>query len=78
MIPPDSDITGTLARIAAALERLVPPSVRDVDPATGNAFVWTGAHLRAVLFPPVRPLSLLLGIESQKAALLTNAERHAA
>ena len=78
MIPPDSDITGTLARIAAALERLAPQSLAGTSPATGDAFVWTGADLRAVAFPPVRPLSLLIGIESQKAALLGNVERHAA
>ncbi len=78
MIPPDSDIPGTLARIAAALERLGPPSVTDANPATGDAFVWTGAELRAATVSPVRPLSLLLGIDSQKAVLLANVERHAA
>lgn len=77
MIPPDSDISGTLVRIAAALERLAPTVAADSDPATGDAFVWTGDHLRTVAFAAVRPLALLLGIESQKAALHTNAERHA-
>ena len=77
MIPPDSDISGTLARIAAALERLAPSTNTDSDPTRGEAFVWTDDSLCAVAFPAVRPLALLLGIESQKAALHTNAERHA-
>ncbi len=34
MIPPDSDISGTLVRIAAALERLAPTVAADSDPAT--------------------------------------------
>ncbi len=78
MIPPGSGLADTLARIVDALERLAPAGSGDADPAAGDAFVWTGSHLRAVAFPPVRPLPLLLGIEAQKEALLTNAERHAA
>ena len=76
-IPPARDIADTLQRIAAALERLAPPDTGGDDPLGGEAFVWTGAQLRTVPFPPVRPLELLLGIEAQKDALRENVTRHA-
>jgi predicted AAA+ superfamily ATPase len=67
-----------LSRIAEALERLSPPSPPPASLAGADAFVW---HPPATLVPvPVVsrvPLSLLQGIEPQKALLLENTERFA-
>lgn len=77
MIDPYRDIYATLARIADALERLAPAPAAAADPKRGDAFVWTGSALRAVDSLKAQPLDRLLGIDSQKAALLANSERHA-
>lgn len=67
------DQTEALARIAAALERLAPPPPGPADLSASDAFVW---RPRAGGLVPVRPaaldLDLLIGIDSQKAALLAN------
>jgi predicted AAA+ superfamily ATPase len=77
MIDPDRDISATLSRIADALERLAPPAAVSADPAAGSAFVWSGTLLRSVAAPRAQPLDRLLGIDSQKAAVLENSRRHA-
>ena len=64
----------TLARIAAALERLAPPPAPPVDLDAADAFVWHPAPAR---LDPVAAVSrvdigLLLGIERAKALLLAN------
>lgn len=66
-----------LARIAAALERLVPPRA-DADAATGAWFVWSAAGLDAVPAPRVTPLARYVGVDAQRAQLFENARRHAA
>ena len=72
----------TLKRIAAALERLVPPPPAATDWLAAPAFVWTGAPggggARAVPQITAPPLALLQGIDKQKLAAATNVQRHAA
>jgi predicted AAA+ superfamily ATPase len=64
-----------LARIAAALERLSPPSPPAADPLTHPAYVWRDGVLAAArAFAPL-PLDLLQGVEAQRTALLANLER---
>lgn len=75
MTAPERDRQATLARIAAALERLSPSAVPDADPCAGSAFVWEARSLRGVPGPAAQPLDLLQGIDPQKAALLGNCER---
>ena len=69
-----------LARIAAALERLSPPSVAGM-PATAaaEAFVWEPAAGGLIAVPSVArvPLSLLKGIEPQRDTLFANTVRFA-
>jgi uncharacterized protein len=68
----------TLARIAAALERLAPPPPPAADPGHGHWFGWDGHALASL--PPARttPLSLYCGVEAQAAQLWENSRRHAA
>ena len=69
-------IAASLARIAAALDRLAaPPLVADLG--TGHWFALTGAGLAAVPVPRTLPLDLYAGVDAQKAALAENARRHA-
>jgi hypothetical protein len=77
MTDPNRDISDTLARIADALDRLAPAPAPPADPARGDAFIWSGTALRAVAAPKAQPLDRLLGIDSQKAAVRANSERHA-
>ncbi|WP_231638991.1 ATP-binding protein [Sphingomonas profundi] len=64
-----------LARIAEALERLAPAPPVPADPAAHPAYVWRAGGLAAArAFAPL-PLSLLSGVEAQKAALLENGRR---
>ena len=66
-----------LARIAAALERLVPPAPVTADWLTAPAYVWHGsARPVARLIAP--PLGLLKGIDAQKTAVVGNVQRLAA
>jgi predicted AAA+ superfamily ATPase len=72
------DTATSLARIAAALDRLSPPPPAAADPLAHPAYVWRGGALAAArVFAPL-PLDLLSGIDAQKAALLQNARRLAA
>ena len=70
-----TDATDTLARIAAALERIAPPAPPAADPAGHPAYVWRDGGLApARAFAPL-PLDLLTGIDAQKHALVENARR---
>lgn len=73
------DDSSQLARIAAALERLAPPPFR-ADLAGASAFRWAPheAVLHKIEAPRVTPLDLLLEIDRQKEALLSNTRRFAA
>jgi uncharacterized protein len=72
----------TLARIAAALERLAPAEVPEPDWHTSPAYVWTGRGVHAVAALEAPDLELLRGIDEQKARVVGNvarlAEGHAA
>lgn len=68
----------TLARIAAALERLAPPLPVSADPLAHPAYVWRDRTLIATrAFAPV-PIDLLQGVDAQKALLHDNLTRLAA
>ena len=67
-----------LARIAAALERLAPACVQDVDWQSAPAYVWGTDGVRAVAAIEAPALSLLRGIDGQKAAVTCNINRLAA
>lgn len=72
-----SDQPADLARIAAALERLVPPKCPAADWLAAPAYVWDGTA-RAVLRISAPPLDLLRGIDAQKALVHNNVTRLAA
>lgn len=64
-----------LARIATALERLVPPAPATADLDAHPAYRWDGKALSAIeAFEPI-DYALLTGIEAQKAACLENTRR---
>jgi len=68
----------TLARIAAALERLGPSPPLSADPLAHPAYVWRDHTLVATrAFAPV-PIELLRGVDAQKALLHDNLARLAA
>lgn len=67
-----------LARIAAALERLAPPPVTPTDWLSAPAYVWDGTIARAVARIEAPALTLLRGIDAQKAMVTANVERLAA
>ena len=71
-------MTDPMIRIAEALERLAPPLPPPADPLGYPAYVWRGGVLRAARMFDAVPLDRLVGIDKQKAALLTNVERLAA
>lgn len=74
------DAPALLARIAAALERLSPPSVAGLpSTAAAEAFVWEPAAGGLIAVPSVArvPLSLLKGIEPQRDTLFANTLRFA-
>ncbi|MBA4161159.1 MAG: ATPase [Novosphingobium sp.] len=66
-----------LARIAAALERLAPPSAAEADWTGAPAYVWDGKP-RAVAAISAPPLDLLKGIDTQKDTVSANVARLAA
>ena len=72
-----SDHGDLLARIAAALERLVPASPAATNWSATPAYVWDGTA-RAVDRIIAPPLALLRGIEAQKQAVTANVARLAA
>jgi len=64
-----------LDRIAAALERMSPPPPQAADPIASPAYIWRQGVLSAArVFAPL-PLSLLKGIDQQKALLVENCRR---
>lgn len=64
-----------LARIATALERLVPAAPATADLDAHPAYRWDGKALSAIeAFEPI-DYALLTGIEAQKAACLENTRR---
>jgi uncharacterized protein len=66
-----------LTRIAEALERLAPPRAAPADLAAHPAYHWDGRTLAAVgHFAPL-PEALIVGVDRQKADILTNSRRHA-
>ena len=68
-------MSNPLQRIAAALERLVPPTPRATDWAAHPGYVWDNAGVRAVPRIEAPPLALLRGIDAQKAAVAGNVTR---
>ena len=67
-----------LARIAAALERLAPPSDAGPDWRAAPAYVWDSHGARGVARIVAPPLALLKGIDEQKARVVANVARLAA
>jgi hypothetical protein len=69
----------TLARIAAALDRLAPPPPQPPDFAVADAFSWQPEGRRLVSVPHVNrvDMSLLKGIDRVRDMLLENTERFA-
>ncbi len=66
-----------LKRIAAALERLAPPT-QGADLSAGTRFRWTPAGPAQAGADEGPPISLLLGVDPQKGKLLANTRRFAA
>ncbi|MBS3927597.1 MAG: ATP-binding protein [Sphingomonadales bacterium] len=66
-----------LPRIAAALERLAPPTTTETDWIGAPAYVWDGTA-RAVAAISAPPLDLLKGIDAQKDTVSDNVARLAA
>ena len=65
----------SLSRIAAALERIAPPAVATADLTAHPAYHWDGKVLAAVYrFAPL-PLDLIVGVDRQKADIVTNSQR---
>jgi hypothetical protein len=64
-----------LARIAHALERLVPATARHRDWTAHPAYVWDGDDARPVERIEAPDLALLFGIDRQKNTVVTNVER---
>jgi predicted AAA+ superfamily ATPase len=73
-----SDQEDPLARIADALERLIPPAPPTVDWQASPAYVWDGSGGRAVAHLVAPPLALLRGIDPQKVLVTANVARFAA
>jgi uncharacterized protein len=64
-----------LARIADALERIAPPRAQPADLTAHPAYHWDGNTLAAVAnFAPL-PESLIVGVDRQKADVMTNSRR---
>lgn len=73
-----SAVPALLTRIAQALERLAPPAGAPLDLSAAAAFVWRGeGRLDPVTRPRRVPLSLLTGIDEQKARVVEGFERFA-
>jgi predicted AAA+ superfamily ATPase len=80
LVTDDQSSMGTvLERIAAALERLAPPSARTADLSVANAFVWHAdpPHLQPVPRVNRVELPLLKGIDRSRDTLLENTRRFA-
>jgi hypothetical protein len=75
----NSKTDALLARIADALERLVPPSLAAPDLSAADAFVWHAeqSQLEPVMSVNRLDLTLLKGIERQVKTLVENTRRFA-
>lgn len=73
-----TDQRDPLARIADALERLVPPPVPPTDWLTAPAYVWDAIGARAVNRIHAPALALLRGIDAQRDLVTANVNRLAA
>jgi predicted AAA+ superfamily ATPase len=71
------DTTGLLARIADALDRFAPLPPAPADPNRGDSFVWENGRLRTIAPPAAQPLARFIGVDTAKAMLLANTDRHA-
>ena len=67
-------LADSLARIAAALERLAPPPPVLADPLAHPAYAWRDERLVAIEAAAV-PLNRLVGIDRQRDVLLVNLTR---
>ncbi len=71
--------SGTIQRIAAALERLAPPGLQKPDFSAADAFIWHAEGSR--LLPVARvnrvQMDLLRGIDRMRDVLMENTERFA-
>lgn len=74
----DRDILALLSRMVGALERLAPPLGGQTDWHADPAYVWTAQGGRGVNRLEAPELSLLQGIDSQKARVVSNVARLAA
>ena len=75
----DPNLIDRLERLAAALERMAPPSAPPIDFSLAEAFVWQSAPEAFIPVPRVsrQPLALLKGIERAADQLLDNTFRFA-
>ena len=73
----DQDLKATISRIAAALDRLAPPTPPGADINSAEAYVWHAAGHRLEAVPKVNRvnLDLLVGIDRQKETLVENTRR---
>lgn len=74
-----ADLTPTLQRIAAALERLAPPPMPAPDFGAAEAFLWQARRSFLQPVPKVSriPLQLLMGIDHIRDILVENTRRFA-
>ena len=75
----DQDLKATISRIAAALDRLAPPTPPGADINGAEAYVWHAAGHRLEAVPKVNRVNidLLVGIDRQKETLVENTRRFA-
>lgn len=73
----DASRQAVLEQIAAALERLAPPALTNVDWRMQPAYVWDGANARELEKITAPNLDKLRGIDRQKDAVLENIQRFA-
>jgi len=67
----------TLARIAAALERIAPRASDPADLSAAPAYGWDGGTLTPIAEIVAPPLALLRGIDRQRDTVAANVARHA-
>lgn len=70
-----SDKEGLLGRIAEALERIAPAQPQATDWRTKPGYIWDGTNARELDEIMAPKFEVLVGIDRQKAAVLSNIER---
>lgn len=70
-----SAVRDTLEKIAAALERIAPSVSEPIDWMNSPAYIWSGETARPVSTLETVGLERLRGIETQKAAVVSNLQR---